>query len=121
MTDSVTSLDRTEDDPEGPFALALEARRVTAEGYLSRAFVIGCSAALTEQTLYAMTDVQQLIIRVMEFLLDTGASDLNIMSKTAVRPALGPGSVALGSVLTAALPAAVLLAALLVLWPRKNR
>ena len=121
MTDSVTSLDRAEDDPEGPFALALEARRVTAEGYLSRAFVIGCSAALTEQTLYAMTDVQQLIIRVMEFLLDTGASDLNIMSKTAVRPALGPGSVALGSVLTAALPAAVLLAALLVLWPRKNR
>ena len=121
MTASTTNMERAEGDPEGPFALALEARRVTAEGYVSRAFALGCSTALTERQLYAMTDVQQLIIRVMEFLLGTGASDLNIMARTALRPALGPGSTGLGSVLIAALPAAVLLAAFLVLWPRKNR
>ena len=65
---------------------------MTAEGYLSRAFVIGCSAALTDQQVYAMTDGQQLTIRMMEFLLKTDAIDLMIAPKDAIRPALGTGS-----------------------------
>ena len=68
-----------------------------------------------------MTSAQQLIIRVMEYLLGLGASNLDIMPKVALRPSLGAGSVRLGSVLLVALPAAVLLAALLVLVRRRNR
>ena len=115
------SMDRAEGDPQGPFDLALQARRITAEGYVSRAVVFGCSIALTDETVYSMTDIRKLIIRTTEFLLDTGASDLNIEARTALRPALGTGGTGLGSVMLAALPAAVLAAALLVLLPRRNR
>ena len=115
------SLDKAEGDPEGPFPLALEARRVTAEGYISRAFIIGCSAVWTDQQVWSMTDAQQFVIRVTEFLQDLGASDLNIMAKDALRPSLGPESTGTGSVILVALPALVLLGAMLVLIPRRRR
>ena len=118
---SSTTLDKSEGDPEGPFALALQSRRITEDGYVSRAAVIGCSGALVNEQVYAMTDIQQFIIRTAEFLLDLEATDLDILAKEAVRPALGTGSVGLGSVLLAALPAAVLLAALLVLLRRRSK
>ena len=115
------SLDKAEGDPEGPFPLALEARRVTAEGYVSRAFIIGCSAVLTEQQVWSMTDAQQFILRVAEFLQNLDASDLKIMAKDALRPSLRPESTGMGSVILVALPAMVMLAALLVLVPRRRR
>lgn len=118
---SSTTLDKSDGDPEGPFALALQSRRITEDGYVSRAAVIGCSGALVNEQVYAMTDIQQFIIRTAEFLLDLEATDLDILAKEAVRPALGTGSVGLGSVLLAALPAAVLLAALLVLLRRRSK
>ena len=120
LTAQTTGVEKADGDEEGPFPLALEARRVTAEGYISRAFAIGCSAALADQQLYAMTDSQQVTIRVMEFLLRMDASDLQIAPKEAVRPALGTGSTNLGSVLLIALPLSVLLAAILILGPRRH-
>ena len=114
-------LEKEAEDEERSFPLALEARRVTTEGYISRAFIIGCSAALADQQLYAMTDSQQVTVRVMEFLLKTDASDLQIAPKEAIRPALGTGSTSLGSVLLVALPLSVLFAALLILGPRRDR
>ena len=121
LTAGTTSIDKTDEDEEDAFPLALEARRVTTEGYVSRAFIIGCSAALADQQLYAMTDSQQVTIRVMEFLLKTDASDLQIAPKEAMRPALGTGSTNLGSILLVALPLSVLFAALLILGPRRSR
>ena len=121
LDNQTASLDRKEGDPAGPFALGLEARRVTEEGYVSRAFIIGSGSALTEQQIYAMTDTQQFILRVTEFLQDLGASDLSIMAKDALRPALGAGSTLTGSLILVALPALVLMAALLVLIPRRRK
>ena len=60
-------------------------------------------------------------IRLGSMLLDAEASDLNIIAREALRPSLGVGSTGLGSVLLAALPLLVLLAALLVLPGRRNR
>ena len=120
ITAGMTNMERGEGDPQAAFPLALQATRVTTEGYISRAFIIGSSAALTEKQLYAMTDAQQLIIRVMEFLLHVDASDLNIMAKTAIRPALSVESAPLGSVILVALPALTLAAALLVLGARRR-
>ena len=105
----------------GPFALALQNRRTTEKGYITRAFVIGNSEAFYDEEVLNMSDSPQLLIRVMEYLLDLGASNLDIMEREAVRPSLGVGSVRLGSVLLTALPAAVLLAALLVLARRRRR
>jgi LPXTG-motif cell wall-anchored protein len=68
-----------------------------------------------------MTDGQYLTIRAMEYLLDLDASNLSIMPKVGLHPTLGTGSTMPGSILLAALPAAVLLAALLVLARRRNR
>ena len=121
VTASSTSLEKNEGDAEGPFALALQARRVTENGYLSRAFIIGCSGALVNEQVYAMTDIQPFIVRAAEFLLDLEASDLDILAKEAIRPALGTGSIGPGAVLLAALPSAVLLTALLVLLRRRSR
>ena len=121
LTPETAGIEKTEEDGEGAFPLALEARRVTKEGYVSRAFIIGCSAALADQQVYAMTDSQQVTIRVMEFLLKTDASDLMIAPKEAVRPALGTAGTGLGSVLLIALPLSVLFAALLILGPRRSR
>ena len=121
LTAQTSSIDKTAEDEEGAFPLALEARRVTTEGYVSRAFIIGCSAVLADQQVFAMTDSQQVTIRVMEFLLKTDASDLMIAPKEAVRPALGTASTGLGSILLVALPLSVLFAALLILGPRRSR
>ena len=120
ITSGTTSMERGENDPTGAFPLAMEATRITTEGYISRAFIIGCSAALTERQLYAITDAQQMIIRTMEFLLNVDASDLNIMAKEAVRPGLNTDSTTLGSVILVALPAMTLAAALLVLGARRR-
>lgn len=116
-----TGIEKTDNDPVGAFPLALEARRVTTEGYVSRAFIIGCSAALADQQVYAMTDSQQVTIRVMEFLLKTDASELLIAPKDAIRPSLSTASTNLGSLLLIALPMSVLFAALIVLGPRRSR
>ena len=117
----MTTMDRADGDEAGPFTLALQARRITAEGNVSRAFITGCSALLTNEQVHAMTDSQQLLIRTVEFLLNTEASDLKIMARVAVRPALSAKSTALGSLLITALPLGILLAALLVLLPRRKR
>jgi hypothetical protein len=121
LTAQTSSIDKTAEDEEGAFPLALEARRVTTEGYVSRAFIIGCSAVLADQQVFAMTDSQQVTIRVMEFLLKTDASDLMITPKEAIRPALGTASTGFGSILLVALPLSVLFAALLILGPRRSR
>lgn len=121
VTSSSTNLEKSSGDAEGPFALAMQARRVTENGYLSRACIIGCSGALVNEQVFAMTDIQPFIVRMAEFLLDLEASDLEIMAKEAIRPALGTGSIGPGAVLLASLPAGVLLAALLVLLRRRSR
>ena len=120
-TGDLNTLEQMDDDELGPFALGLQARRVTTEGYISRAFVLGCSTVLTDSQIHAMTDSQEFILRAVEFLLDTEPTDLGIMAKTALRPQLSVESVTLGSVLIVALPLAVLAAALIVLLPRRNR
>ena len=120
LNDETVSILKTENDPQGAFPLALEARRITTEGYVSRAFIIGCSAALADQQLYSMTDSRQMVVRIAEFLLKLDASDLNIMPREAVRPALSTASAGTGSLILVALPLGVLMAALLVLGPRRN-
>ena len=121
LGNDTVSMEREEKDPAGAFPLALEARRVTTEGYVSKAFIIGCAAAMADGQLYAMTDSRQVVIRVMEFLLKLDASDLSIMPRQAVRPALSTASTSLGSLILVAMPLAVLAAAILVLGPRRNR
>ena len=120
ITAETTHMNREDGDAGGPFTLAIQSRRVTEGGFVSRAFAVGCSALFTENQVWAMTDSQQLILRIMEFLVDTEASDLKIMAKDATRPALSVGGIGLGSVMVVALPVLTLAAAMAVLIPRRR-
>ena len=120
LTDGSTTLTRQEGDLDGPFTLALQARRAADTGDVSRAFIIGSTTLLTSDQLHAMTHTEEFIIRVVEFLLDSAPVDLGIMAKTAIRPQLSAESITLGSVLLVALPIAVLAAALIILPPRRH-
>lgn len=120
-TGDLNSLEQSDADELGPFALGLQASRATTEGYISRAFVLGCSTVLTDSQVHAMTDSQEFILRLAEYLLNTEPTDLGIMAKSALRPQLSVESVTLGSLLLVALPLTVLAVAFIVLWPRRNR
>ena len=109
------------DDKSGPFSLALQAYRVTTDGYVSRAFAIGDSAVLIGREQYEYTSSMEFTIRIMDYLLQMDESGVNVSAKDIVRPGLKNTSSSLGSILLIALPLTVLLAALLVLGPRKNR
>ena len=113
--------DKAENDETRDFPLALQARRVTTDGYVSRAFIIGSSPVLMDSELYAQTYSQQLTISVMEFLLEAESGDAQIAAKEILRPALKTASTTLGSVLLVALPLSALFAALLILGPRRSR
>ena len=121
LSSGALSLDQQAGDEMGPFTLALEATRITASGNVSRAFVLGCSTLLTSAQIHAMTDAEEFILRTVQFLLDAQPSDLGIMARTAVRPALSVRSYGPGSLLLVALPMAVIAAALIILLPRRNR
>ena len=119
---AVIRTDTTVTAPDGTegFPLALQARRVTNEGYVSRAFIIGSGYTLTDKGLYSITRSQELTVNVMDFLMQQGVTGLNIVPKDAARPGLKTESLNLGSILLIALPLSVLFAALLILGPRKN-
>jgi len=120
---AIRQIDNTSFEPSvtDGYPLALEARRITTEGYISRAFIIGCGEVLISRSLYSITHCQELTVNVIEFLLQNDGTGLNISPKDAARPGLKTESLSLGSILLIALPLSVLFAALLVLGPRKNR
>ncbi|MBQ9251858.1 MAG: Gldg family protein [Clostridia bacterium] len=120
LSASMTNVEKEEGDETGPFALALQAQRVTSGGYISRAFIIGSSGAMTEEQIYAMTDVQQLMIRMVEYLLGESNTNLEIMARNALRPGISARGNGLGSLMVTVLPLSVLLVALVVLIRRRN-
>ena len=120
LGDGRLSLEKCEQDEEGPFALALSARRVTERGEVSRAFILGSSTLLTSSDLYAMTDAEEFIIRVTEYLLGERQPAADIMAKNAIRPGLTARSVFGGTLAAILLPVGVAFAAFAVLsWRRR--
>ena len=114
-------LERQEGDLTGELCVGAYARRMHASGDVSRVFVLGNSAALTEETLYQSTFVQEFLISLLGDMLPQKTVSLDIMAKAAYRPNLTVGSMTLGVALIVALPLLVLAAALIVLLPRRNR
>ena len=76
---------------------------------------------MTEEQIYAMTDVRQLLIRMTEYLLGQSSSNLDIMARSAVRPGLSARGNGMGALIVTAMPLCVLLAALIVLIRRRSR
>mgnify|MGYP002855766135 FL=1 len=118
---TMTHMEKEEGEETGPFTLALQARRITTEGYVSKAFIAGSSTMLTDEQIYTMTDSKKLVIAVVDFLLDTASAGLDIPARDAMRPALSARSNRLGSLIVTALPMSVLLLSLVVLLPRRKK
>ncbi len=114
-------LDKQTGDLSGGLCVGAYAHRMHANGNVSRVFAIGCSAALTEETLYQSTFIQEFWISLMGDLMPQKTVSLDIIAKAAFRPNLTVGSQTLGVALIIALPLLVLAAALIVLLPRRNR
>ena len=114
------SITQLAEDATGPFTLGLLSHRITSVGAVSRAVVLGCSAMLTSDAIYAMTDTEEFLVRTVRYLSgDTsGASD--IIARSAIRPSLTAGSVTPGVAVVVALPLLVLAVAVIVLHRRKN-
>ena len=121
LSGDLSTMEQQPDDEMGPFALALQSERVTEEGHVSRAVMLGCSTLLTSSEVYSMTDAQEFILRAVEYLAGVENTDLNIMARQAVRPSLRAGSTLTAQIVIFLLPATVLLAALLVLIPRNRK
>ena len=114
-------LDKREGDLTGALCVGAYAQRMHANGNVSRVFALGSSAALTEETLYQSTFVQEFLISLLGDMLPQKTVSLDIIAKAAFRPNLTVGSQTLGVALVILLPALVLAAALIVLLPRRNR
>ena len=82
--------------------------------------LIGSSALLTEEQLFTMTDGEEFLVRAVSFLTGDDSIDTSIMVKTALRPGLSVNALSLGSVVLVGLPILVLLAAVIILLPRRN-
>ena len=121
LSDGSDSIAQQDDDQVGPFALALLSQRVTTAGNVSKAFVLGCSTVLTDSQVYVMTDAQEFILTLCTYLSGEKPVQLDIMAKTALRPALSTASLVPGVMLVVAAPLIVLVTALIVLLPRRHK
>lgn len=121
LSKNSTSLEKDENDEEGPFALALESTHFTETGDVTRAAVLGCSTLLTSEELYAMTDSQEYILRTVRYLLGDESSDLGIMAKAAVRPQLRGEAAGVGAFVVVVMPMLVVGLAVVMLWPRRKK
>ena len=86
-----------------------------------KAFIIGNTTFMTDSNLYATTDNGPFLLRMLAHLMDREAISLNIAAKPAVRPGLSASGQSMGVALMVAAPLAVLMAAVWVLVPRRNR
>ena len=68
-----------------------------------------------------MTDAQEFILTLCTYLSGEKPVQLDIMAKTALRPALSTASLVPGVMLVVAAPLIVLVTALIVLLPRRHK
>ena len=119
--DGSASIDYQTGDRKGELTLAIIAARMHADGTVSHVFAIGNSTVFTDEYLYQRTYNEEFILQVMGELLPQKTVSLDIMAKSAFHPGLLVGSQTMGIALLVGMPLTVLLAAVLVLGPRRNR
>lgn len=120
-SDGDTSIDYQAGDRKGEMTLAVLSGRIHSNGNVSRMFAIGNSTVFTDEYMYQRTFNEEFILQLMGELLPQKTVSLDIIAKSAFHPGLTVGSQKAGIALLVSLPLLVLLAAVLVLSPRRNR
>ncbi len=112
--------EQQEGDAEGVFPLALWADRIEESGKVSHAFFIGNLTLFTDEWVKNNTDSAAFLLQAVRTLMGEGPVKLNILPKNALREGLTLRSLAVPVAAIILLPLLTVLAAALVLWPRKN-
>jgi len=120
-TDGNSSIDYQEGDRKGELTLAILSARMHSNGNISRMFAIGNSTVFTDEYIYQRTFNQAFILQLLYELMPQKTVSLDIAAKTALRPGLTVQSIGPAVALLASLPVLILLLALFVLMPRRNR
>ncbi len=120
-SDGVNTIDYQDGDRIGEMTLAILSARMHANGNISRMFAIGNSTVFTQAYMYQRTFNEEFILQVMGELLPQKTVSLDIMASSAFHPGLTAGSTSTGIALLVSVPLMILLAAVLVLLPRRNR
>ena len=107
-------------DREGRFAVALWADKLFDSGNISHAFVIGDMSLFLDEWIRNNTSSTALLLQAVRSLQGMEPVNLDILPISAQREGLRLGGIAPAVIVTVMLPLLVLLAAALVLWPRKN-
>jgi len=118
--DGVSLSEQQETDEEGVFALALWADRIEDSGKVSHAFVIGNLSLFTDEWVAANTDASAFLLQAVRTLQGETPVNLDILPKNALREGLTLKSLTVPVIVIALLPLLLLLAAVMVLRPRKN-
>ena len=121
VADGDSSIDYREGDRKGEQTLAILAARMHSNGNISRMFAIGNSTVFTDEYIYQRTFNQVFILQLLGELLPQKNVSLDIAAKPALRPALTVRGAGPAIALLASLPVLILLLAMFVLVPRKNR
>ena len=107
-------------DEEGVFPLALWADRIEDSGKVSHLFIIGNLTVFTDEWVKNNTDASAFLLQAVRTLQGGETLNLNILPKNALREGLTVKSLTAPMIVIALLPLLVILAAALVLWPRRN-
>jgi len=121
LSDGVDVIDRQPGDRQGELSVAVFAHRMHMNGNISRLFAMGCSATFTAEYIYQRSYVEEFLLMLIGEMLPDKTVSLDIMASAAVRPGLTVGSKSIGIALTVALPLLIIMAALIVLLPRRSR
>lgn len=118
--DGLSLSDQQPGDEEGVFPLALRADKMGEDGQVSRMFVTGNISMFLDYWVLSSTDANAFLLQMLRSLQGSDPVNLEILPKVALRDGLTMRSLAPAAVATALLPMLVILAALLVLLPRRN-
>ena len=121
VSDGVDSAQKQPGDVTGEISVGLYAHRMYANGNVSRLFALGSSPTIIWEYIYASSYTEEFLMAVLGDMLPQSKISLDIMASAALRPALTVGSQQAGVALIIAVPLLVIVIALCVLLPRRNR
>lgn len=118
--DGAEGISKQAGDREGVFNLALLSTWTQTDGTRSRMFIAGNSSIFTDSWLFSNTYATEFLLQILKTLQGKQPISLDIVQKTAVRGSLSLGSLMVPALIALLLPMLALIAALIVLLPRKN-
>lgn len=119
--DGVSLSDQQETDLEGIFTLALWTDKMFEDGTISHAFAIGNITAFLDYWTINNTDSTAFLLQMVRSLQGKTPVSLDITPTNALRDGITIGNITPAVIATVMLPLLIVLGAVLVLWPRKNR